>query len=118
MCHGCGHPTLANSELIGHCVRYVATLTRIIVRGLVADHEVHLELSAFLVIVLYTYSNKRALKFSAVVSTIVSEATIYFLAMVAVQTFIQISMNVMEVRSLSRFPLRFVIAEPNASGSR
>ena len=84
----------------------------------VFDHVEHLELSAFLVIALYTYSNKRALKFSAVVSTIVSEATIYFLAMVAVQTFIQISMNVMEVRSLSRFPLRFVIAEPNASGSR
>ena len=56
-----------------------------------------LDLSAFLVIVQYTYRNKGALKFSALARTVVAEATIYFLAMIAVQVYIQLSLNVMEV---------------------
>jgi len=56
------------------------------------------ELSAFLVIAWYTYRNKSALKFSALVRTIISEATIYVLVMVALQTFIQISLGLMQGR--------------------
>jgi len=94
---GYGPQTYANSELIRHRVRYVTTLARIVARGSVADRGIHLELSAFLVVAWYTYRNKAVLKLSALVRTIVSEATIYFLVMVAVQTYIQISLSVMEV---------------------
>jgi len=54
------------------------------------------ELSAFLVIAWYTYRNKSALKFSALVRTIISEATIYFLVMIALQTYIQLSLSIMQ----------------------
>ena len=67
----------------------------------IADYEVHLELSAFLVIVWYTYRNKSALKFSALVRTIAAEATVYFLVMVTAQVYIQLSLSLMEVYSLS-----------------
>ena len=72
----------------------------LLARNPIADLEVYLELSAFLAIAWYTYRNKSALKFSALVRTIVSEATIYFLVMVAVQTYIQISLSLVEVQSL------------------
>ena len=99
MSDGCGPPAHADSELIRYHIRYVATWAGSSLQVLVADREVHSELSAFLVIALYTYRNKAALKFSALVRTIVSEATIYFLVMVAVQTYIQISLSVMKVQS-------------------
>jgi len=44
-----------------------------------------LELPAFLVVAWCASCNRGVLKFSAVIRTIVAEATIYFLAMVAVQ---------------------------------
>ena len=69
--------------------------------GTNTDHGEHPELSAFLVIAWYTYRNKAALKFSALVRTIASEATMYFLVMVAVQTYIQMSLSLMKVQSLS-----------------
>ena len=97
MCDGRRPPAHANSELIGHRIRYVVTLARIVARSSIVDRGVHSELSAFLAIALYTYRNKSALKFSALVRTIVSEATIYVLVMVAVQTYIQISLSVMKV---------------------
>ena len=69
----------------------------------------YIELSAFLVIVFYTYRNKRSLKFSGLVFTVVTESTVYFLAMVAAQIYVQISYNLIKVWSLSRPLLRFVI---------
>ena len=60
-----------------------------------------LELSAFLVIVWYTYRNKSTLKFSALIRTMITEATIYFLAMVALQTSVQISLSLTNVYPLS-----------------
>jgi len=67
----------------------------------IADHGNQLEVSAFLVIVWYTYRNKSSLKFSALVRTIIADATMYFLAMVALQVYIQVSFVLTEVRSLS-----------------
>lgn len=84
----------------------------------VFDHGKHLELSAFLVIVRYTYRNKRMLKFSALVRAIVAEASIYFLAMIAMQIYVQSSVSLMKVWSFSRFPLHFMIIDhkyPRAS---
>jgi len=49
------------------------------------------EVSAFLVIIWYSYRNKGTLKLSALVRTIVTDATIYFLAMVTLQIYIQVS---------------------------
>ena len=82
------------------------------------DHREHLELSAFLVIVRYTYRNKRMLKFSALVRAIVAEASMYFLAMIAMQIYVQSSVSLMKVWSFSRFPLHFMIIDhkyPRAS---
>jgi len=59
-----------------------------------------LESSAFLVIIWYTYRNKSTLKFSALIRTMVTEATIYFLAMVALQTYVQLSLSLTKVYSL------------------
>ena len=66
----------------------------------VADRGGRLELSAFLVIVQYTYRNKSTLKFSALIRTMVAEATMYFLAMIALQIYAQLSLVVMKVQSL------------------
>ena len=55
-------------------------------------------------------------KFSAIVRTIVAEATIYFLAMVALQIYIQISLVLMEVQCLSRFTRYTIIVDSNTSG--
>ena len=63
----------------------------------------HLELSAFLVIAWYTYRNIGMLKFSVLVRTIVAEGTIYFLAMVAIQVYCQLSLRLMKVQSPSFF---------------
>jgi len=54
------------------------------------------ELSAFLVILWYAYRNKGTLRVSALVRTIATEATVYFLAIVAVQTYVQLSLTLME----------------------
>ena len=63
----------------------------------IADRGEHLDLSAFLVIARYTYHNKRMLKFSALVRAIVAEASIYFLAMLAMQIYVQLSVSLMQV---------------------
>ena len=57
----------------------------------------HLDVSAFLVIVWCVYRSTSAFKFSAVVRAIVMEGTVYFLAMLAVQIYIQLSFVVVEV---------------------
>ena len=58
------------------------------------------ELSAFLVIAFYAYRNRGTLRFSALLYTIAAESTVYFLAMVAAQVYIQLSFNLTKVRSL------------------
>jgi len=52
------------------------------------------ELSAFFVIVWCTY--KSTLRFSTLVRMIVAEATVHFLAMIAVQAYVQLSLSLME----------------------
>ena len=70
-------------------------------------------MSAFLVVVWYAYRNRGALKFSALIRTIVTEATIYFLAMVTAQTCMQLSFVRMEVRPSARFLRCFSVAKYN-----
>jgi len=50
----------------------------------------HLDLSAFVVVAWCAYRHVNTLKFSVVIRTIVAEATIYFLAMVALQVYVQL----------------------------
>ena len=57
----------------------------------------------------YIYRNKGALKISALIRTIVTEGTIYFFAIVAVQTYTQISLTLLKVYSLPRSPLHLVV---------
>jgi len=59
--------------------------------------EEHLELSAFIVVVWYTYRIRSSLEFSVLIRTIVTEATIYFLAMVALQAYVLLSLIFIEV---------------------
>ena len=47
------------------------------------------EISAFIVVVRYTYCNKRLLEFSGLVRAITTQATIYFLAIIAIQIYLQ-----------------------------
>lgn len=49
------------------------------------------EVSAIIVVVWCTYRNKSALKYSALVRTIVTQATVYFLVIVAAQIYLQLS---------------------------
>ena len=77
----------------------------------IADRGEHLDLSAFLVIARYTYRNKRALKLSALIRAIIAEASIYFIAMIAMQLYVQLSVSLTQVRSFSRFPLHFVVID-------
>ena len=67
----------------------------------IANHRKHLDLSAFIVVAWCIFHNMRALKFSMVVRTIITDATIYFLAMVTLQIYSQLSFIFMEVLSLS-----------------
>ena len=60
-----------------------------------------IDLSAFLVVAWCAYRNMSTLKLSAVIRTIVAEATMYFLAMVALQMYVQLSFVLMKVRSPS-----------------
>ena len=69
----------------------------------IADYKEHSDISAFLIIAQYTYRNKRMLKFSALVRAIVAEASIYFLAMLAMQIYVQLSVSLMQVQSLYVF---------------
>lgn len=63
----------------------------------ITDCGKHSELSAFLAIVWYTYRGEGALRFSALARTILAEGTIYFFVIVAVQTYVLLSVNLMEV---------------------
>ena len=65
-------------------------------------HVGHSDLSAFLIVAWYTYRNRGALKFSALIRAIATEGTAYFLVMVIVQTYIQLSLGLMEVQSFAR----------------
>jgi len=60
-----------------------------------------LDLSAFLVVVWRTYR----VRASGLI--IVADATVYFLVMVSSQVYIQLTYNLLEVRSFVRFPCRF-----------
>ena len=71
----------------------------------VADYWERLDVPAFLAIIWYSCRNRGTLRFSALIRTIVTEATIYFFAIVAMQIYVQLSLNLMEVESLSWFPL-------------
>ena len=85
-------------------------------RGVSLIMNPYVELSAFLVIVFHTYRNKGSLKFSGLVFTVVTESTVYFLAMVAAQIYVQISYNVIKVWPLSRPLLCFVIITTRSQG--
>jgi hypothetical protein len=63
----------------------------------VADRGEHLDLSAFLVIAWYAYRNRGALKVSALIRTFVTDSTLYFLAMVAGQLYMQLSLSFQQV---------------------
>ena len=88
----------------------------------IADHAhvIHLELSAFLVIVWHTYRNKSMLEFSALARAIFAEATAYFLAMMVLQVYVQLSLHFMKVPSSSPpwFLVRFAIADFKTPGHR
>ena len=71
----------------------------------VTDREEHLELSAFLAILWYTYRDQKMLKFSGLIRTLVGEATIYFLAMIAMQIYVQLSLNLMQAWSLVSYSI-------------
>ena len=60
----------------------------------------HAEISAILTVIWYTYRNKGSLKFSALARVIMTEATIYFIIMLAAQIYIQVSFNLIKVLSL------------------
>ena len=60
-----------------------------------------IEISAICTVVWYTYRNKRTLKLSALARVLVTEATVYFLVMVAAQIYIQLSFNLVKVWFLS-----------------
>ena len=84
----------------------------------IADHVVHLELSAFLVIGWYTYRNRSMLKFSVLARTIFTEATAYFIATMVLQVYVQLSLRLMKVQSpsLPQFLLHFAIADSKTPG--
>ena len=61
----------------------------------------HAEVSAFAIIVWRTYRN---VKFFALVRIVVTQATIYFIAVVVVQLFVQVATPLGDVRPFSYFP--------------
>ena len=67
----------------------------------VADWGKNLDVSAFIVIIWFAYRGVSVFKLSAVARTIVTEGTIYFLAMLAVQIYIQLSFVLIKVLPLS-----------------
>ena len=62
------------------------------------------ETSAFAVVVWYVCRDKNILKFSALVRTIVKQATIYFIVIVAVQIYLQVILSLGIVWFLSYCP--------------
>ena len=52
-----------------------------------------IETSAFAVVIWYTYRDQNMLRFSALVRTIVKQATIYFIVIVAVQIYLQVYLS-------------------------
>ena len=77
----------------------------------IADGVEHPDLSAFLVIAWYTYRNKRMLQFSVVIRAIIADASIYFIAMIALQIYVQLSLSLTKVRSFSELPFHFAIID-------
>ena len=75
----------------------------------IVDHGEYLDLSAFLVVIWCTYRNK----FSGLIRAIAADATVYFLAVVAAQVYIQTACVLMDVRSFARFPRYFLRVEYN-----
>ena len=57
-----------------------------------------IEVSAMIVVVWYTYRNRSTLKYSALLRTIVTQATVYFLVIVAAQIYLQLSFGLQLVR--------------------
>ena len=80
------------------------------VRYVVADRHsamlfmtnAYTEISAFAVVVWYVYHDKHMLEFSALVRTIVKQATIYFIVIVAVQIYLQVFLSLGIVWSFAR----------------
>ena len=64
----------------------------------IADGGEHPDLFAFLVIAWYTYRKKRMLQFSVVIRAIIGDASIYFIAMIAMQLYVQLSVTLSKVR--------------------
>jgi len=64
---------------------------------MVADGGTNLDVSAFLVLAQYAYRDLRVFELSTVVRAIVTEGTIYFLAMLAIQIYTLLSFVLMEV---------------------
>ena len=71
------------------------------------------EASAFFVIVWYLHPRNRAFGFSAVMRTILTEATVYFFAMVAVHTY-----SIIGVRLFTWSPHRAVVVKYDSAGHR
>lgn len=78
-------------QLLLHLVSGGAFSSRLCKIPRIAVHGKNLDLSAFLVVAWCAYRNISTVKLSVVVRTIVAEATMYFLAMVAVQIYVQLS---------------------------
>ena len=82
-------------RLVRSCARKIPRIT---------DHgEYYLDLSAFLVVVWCSYRNK----FSGLIRTIAADATVYFLAVVAAQVYIQMACVLMDIRPFARFLRHF-----------
>ena len=77
----------------------------------IADGGEHPDLFAFLVIAWYTYRKKRMLQFSVVIRAIIGDASIYFIAMIALQIYVQLSLSLTKVRSFSELPFHFAIID-------
>ena len=102
----CGLPVQQSSAFTGNRVWYVVLFVQVI--GRIADRG-NTELSAFLIIIWYAYRNRGLFKLSALVRAIVTEASIYFLAMVTAQTCIQVSISFMGVRFVSHTVMQLLI---------
>jgi len=63
----------------------------------ITDREEYLDVSAFIVVAWCIFHNMRALKISTVIRTIATDTTVYFVVMVAVQVYSQLSYIFMEV---------------------
>lgn len=75
------------------------------------------EVSAFLVIAFYVHRNRGTLRLSALLYKIAAESTVYFLAMVAAQIYIQLSFNFTKVYLL-QFPPRSLMIIQNCRDHR